>query len=105
MFAKSTALVAPGAATRQSPGPQSSEIDLLLSRNLLFPVQGFDRMPLRNNFDEMRGSRRHEALDIMAPRGTPVLAVDDGRVAKLFDSAAGGITVYQFDPAANFAYY
>ena len=41
----------------------------------------------------------------MAPRGTPVLAVEDGRVAKLFLSKAGGITVYQFDPVSNYAYY
>jgi peptidoglycan LD-endopeptidase LytH len=98
-------LVAPDGATRLWSGAQSSDVDRLASRNLVFPVQGFDRVQLRDNFDEMRGSRRHEALDIMAARGTPVLAVDDGRVAKLFHSAAGGITLYQFDPAEAFAYY
>ena len=41
----------------------------------------------------------------MAPRGTPVVAAGDGRVAKLFTSAAGGITLYQFDPEERFAYY
>jgi murein DD-endopeptidase MepM/ murein hydrolase activator NlpD len=41
----------------------------------------------------------------MAPRGTLVLSVEDGRVAKLFESVAGGLTVYIFDPAEMFTYY
>ena len=44
-------------------------------------------------------------LALMAPRGTPVVAADDGRVAKLFRSVAGGITIYQFDPDERFTYY
>ena len=92
------------AGTGIAPANPSGAADALAGRNLLFPVQGFDR-ELRDNFDERRGTRRHEALDIMAPRGTPVLAVDDGRVAKLFESAAGGNTLYQFDASGNFAYY
>jgi peptidoglycan LD-endopeptidase LytH len=74
-------------------------------RELLIPVQGVARANLRNNFDEGRFGHRHEALDIMAPRGTPVLATDDGRVTKLFRSVAGGLTIYQFDPGEKFAYY
>ena len=41
----------------------------------------------------------------MAPRGTPVLAVDDGTIRKLFHSRAGGLTVYQFDPGEIYCYY
>ncbi|MCZ8256840.1 MAG: M23 family metallopeptidase, partial [Polaromonas sp.] len=47
----------------------------------------------------------HEAVDIMAPRGTPVLAVEDGKLVKLFLSKPGGITIYQFDPDNQYAYY
>ena len=69
-------------------------------------MQGLEREDLRDTFDEMRGgNRRHEALDILAPRDTPVLAVDDGTIAKLFLSKAGGITIYQFDPTSTYAYY
>jgi len=46
-----------------------------------------------------------EALDVLAPRNTPVLAVEDGTVARLFLSDAGGITIYQFDPTTTFVYY
>ena len=77
----------------------------LEGRDLLLPVQGVPRSKLRDNFDEGRPGHKHEALDIMAPRGTPVLAVDDGRVTKLFTSVAGGLTIYQFDPGETFAYY
>jgi murein DD-endopeptidase MepM/ murein hydrolase activator NlpD len=63
-------------------------------------------MSLRQGFDETRGGgRRHEAIDILAPRGTAVYAAADGRVAKLFTSAAGGLTIYQFDPAEEYAFY
>jgi peptidoglycan LD-endopeptidase LytH len=77
----------------------------LPSRQLLFPVHGYDLSQLRDTFDERRGKAKHEALDIMAKRGTPVLAVDDGRVVKLFRSVTGGITLYQFDAAETVAYY
>jgi len=77
----------------------------LAQRELLIPVQGVSRAKLRDNYDEMRGSRKHEALDIMAVRGTPIVAVDAGRVVKLFKSAAGGLTIYQFDPEEQFVYY
>lgn len=76
----------------------------LASRALEFPVRGHEAA-LRDNFDERRGSALHGALDIMAPRGTPVVAVDDGTIAKLFSSKPGGLTIYQYDPAGKLAYY
>jgi murein DD-endopeptidase MepM/ murein hydrolase activator NlpD len=85
--------------------PAASDVDTLARRALAFPVPGFDRAKLVDNFAEMRGSRVHEAIDIPAPRGTPVLAVDDGPVQKLFVSRAGGNTVYQFDPTGTYCYY
>lgn len=74
---------------------------------LLLPVQGITASELRDTFGDGRdgGQRGHEAIDILAPTGTPVLAADDGRIVKLFLSQPGGITVYQFDPSGQFAYY
>lgn len=78
---------------------------LLAARPLIVPVAGVAPSELADMFDEARGGRRHEAIDILAPRGTKVFAVDDGTVAKLFTSKPGGLTVYQFDPQGRLAYY
>ena len=74
-------------------------------RPMIIPVAGVDRSAMRDMFDEGRGHRRHEAIDILAPRGTPVIAADDGVVKKLFTSKPGGLTVYEFDPDQRFCYY
>ena len=87
-------------------GPVPSSPAGLEDRQLLIPVEGVRAEQLTRQFSEERGgTRRHEAIDILAPRNTPVKAVEDGTIARLFYSKAGGITVYQFDPTANFCYY
>lgn len=74
--------------------------------SLLLPVAGISATQLTDTFNQARGGeRRHEALDIMAARGTPVLAAVDGKVEKLFTSKQGGLTIYEFDPAATYACY
>ena len=88
-----------------SSAPLAGDLARLQARALAFPLEGYDRRQLRDNFAESRGTRVHEALDMLAPRGTPVLAVDEGVVKKLFNSKAGGLTVYQFDPDEAFSYY
>jgi murein DD-endopeptidase MepM/ murein hydrolase activator NlpD len=73
---------------------------------LVMPVEGARAAELHDSFAEARGSaRKHEAIDIMAPRGTPVLAAVDGTIEKLFTSRQGGLTIYEFDRARNYCYY
>lgn len=73
---------------------------------LTIPVKGVAASELSDTYTQARGSDRiHEALDIMAPRGREVVAVDDGKLVKLFNSKQGGLTIYQFDPGERYAYY
>ncbi|WP_305095888.1 M23 family metallopeptidase [Croceibacterium aestuarii] len=73
---------------------------------LLIPVQGVKPDDLGDTFSDVRGGARlHEALDIMAPRGTPVLAAAAGTVEKLFKSEAGGNTIYVRSPDRRTIYY
>jgi murein DD-endopeptidase MepM/ murein hydrolase activator NlpD len=78
----------------------------LAPRDLGLPFANFKLSDMLDTFNSARaGERRHEATDIVAPRGTPVLAVDDGNIVKLFWSVPGGRTIYQFDPTERFCYY
>ncbi|MEO5819210.1 MAG: M23 family metallopeptidase [Vicinamibacteraceae bacterium] len=81
------------------------DLDELRRRRLEVPVDGIDRKTLRDTFTEGRTGHVHEAIDILAPRGTPVVAVEEGRIEKLFTSKQGGLTVYQFDPSRRYCYY
>ncbi|WP_411882298.1 M23 family metallopeptidase [Polaromonas sp. YR568] len=83
-----------------------SDIPQLRQRTLTLPVQGVTPAQLSDTYTQSRAAGApHEAIDIMSARGTPVFAVEDGKVAKLFLSKPGGITIYQFDPGSQYAYY
>ncbi|HEX2122744.1 MAG TPA: M23 family metallopeptidase [Thermoanaerobaculia bacterium] len=70
------------------------------------PVLGISASDLRDSYTEPRGGGRvHRAIDIRAPRGTPVIAAVDGTIRKLFTSAAGGLTIYQFDANEERVFY
>ncbi len=99
----------PSLVSAAAPVQQASPADSTTVKppeNLMVPVAGVKASQLVDTFEQSRGSeRRHEALDILAPRGTQVFAVADGKVVKLFDSVPGGITLYQFDATEKYAYY
>jgi murein DD-endopeptidase MepM/ murein hydrolase activator NlpD len=82
------------------------DVRALRQKELLVPVNGLKASSLHSTFGDPRGpTRAHEALDILAPRGTPVVAATEGRIVKLFNSARGGLTVYQFDVEERYCYY
>lgn len=97
--------VAPVAPVAPLPVITNADLTTLHARRLIVPVAGVRVAGLSDTFTEMRGSRRHEALDILAPRGTAVLSVDAGRVFRLYTSDAGGLTLYAGDPTGQFMYY
>jgi murein DD-endopeptidase MepM/ murein hydrolase activator NlpD len=81
--------------------------DALAMRGLMIPVAGIAARDVRDSFhaDRDGGDRKHQAIDILAPRGTPVLAADDGKVLRMASNTLGGITLYASDPQDRFVYY
>jgi len=86
--------------------PQSGPPPVVQPSGLIIPVAGVTSERLLDTFSAARGEGRvHDAIDIPAPQGTPVLAAASGKVLKLFQSKAGGTTVYQLSEDEKFIYY
>ncbi|MEP6905172.1 MAG: peptidoglycan DD-metalloendopeptidase family protein [Gemmatimonadales bacterium] len=85
------------------PAVTAADLSDLRSHSLVIPVEGVTADKLVDSFDDLRGgTRRHEAIDIMSPRGTRVWSADAGRVLKLHNSVAGGLSIYVADPTQRF---
>ena len=86
--------------------PLGEEERYLRGRILMVPVDGVSPERIPDTFAAPRsGSRTHRATDIVAPRGTPVLSADDGRVLRVSRNKAGGLTVYVTDEDERLVYY
>jgi len=73
---------------------------------LMIPVKGIKRAQLQDTFTSARDNGRvHDAIDIMAAGGTPVLAASDGEVIKFFESVAGGTTIYELTADKKYILY
>jgi peptidoglycan LD-endopeptidase LytH len=95
----------PAQPASAKPAVTESDAAALRAKQLAVPVAGKRVADLLDTFNERRGTRLHGALDIPAPRGTPVLSADAGRVLQVDTSAGGGLSVYVGDPSARFIYY
>ena len=74
---------------------------------LMLPVVGVQPRQLVDTWGQTRGggTRHHRAIDIPAAGGTPVIAAAEGTIEKLFESAAGGTTLYVRSPDRGWSYY
>lgn len=100
--------VAPPGTTPDSTAHSRSLPDdeaALVARELMVPVDGVTPGRVANNYAASRGDRTHAALDIMASRGTPVVAADGGTVWRVRSNALGGLTIYVIDDEERFVYY
>ena len=89
-----------------SPTATAADAPMLRPGKLIIPVAGIKIEQLVDSFsDARRDGRVHDAIDVAAPSGTPVLAAADGTIVKFFDSEAGGITIYQSSSDGQYMYY
>lgn len=88
--------------TVDAPVMARDSISLDFGAGMVIPVQGVVVSELRDTYGDPRTGHAHEALDIMAPRGTPVLSATSGRLMKLFTSIPGGTMVYAADTSDRF---
>lgn len=98
-----SACMGPNAADVPRP---MTEREYLRSRDLMVPVHGVRPSQLSDTYNAPRsGGRIHEALDVMARRGTPVVSADDGIVRRISTNPLGGRTVYVVDHAQKYVHY
>jgi len=103
---RSTTPEFPGATVAVMGGSSASAAAYLVSRHIIVPVAGADMSKVEDSFYEARdGGRTHRAIDILAPRNTPILAADDGKIIRMTTSELGGISMYTVDPDARLVYY
>jgi murein DD-endopeptidase MepM/ murein hydrolase activator NlpD len=85
----------------------AAAIEKLRDKELTIPVAGVEASRIEDSFTAARdgGERVHNAVDILAPRNTPILAADDGVILRMSSNALGGITIYAADREQQFVYY
>jgi peptidoglycan LD-endopeptidase LytH len=97
---------APRPTVAPAPAAMATDTGYLRSRGLMVPVLGVTVDRLSDTFYDRRGEERvHRAIDILAPRGTPVLSADSGTILRVSSNTLGGLTIYACDAAHRLVYY
>lgn len=83
----------------------AADLDSLWVHQIIVPVEGMLRKSVRDDYGAPRAGRPHRALDLLAPKGTPVLAADDCVIGRLLKGPIGGTVIYATDPSGQFVFY
>jgi murein DD-endopeptidase MepM/ murein hydrolase activator NlpD len=94
-----------GGGTSTAPSPMLTDADYLRALRIMVPVAGTRPDRLQDTYNGARGSRPHQAIDILAPRGTAVVAAVDGEILRVTTNTLGGKTIYATDRGRRFVYY
>jgi murein DD-endopeptidase MepM/ murein hydrolase activator NlpD len=96
----------PGGIWSEFTAVAESDLINLRTTGLLVPVRGTPITKIEDSFDAPRdGGRRHDAVDILAPRGTPILAASEGYVLRIGSNSLGGNVIWTSDPEQRFVHY
>jgi peptidoglycan LD-endopeptidase LytH len=100
-------MLAGAPATADAPAAGTSDADYVRLKRLTIPVAGADMSKVPDTFldDRDGGGRTHHAIDILAPRGTPILSADDGKILRMSTNTLGGISMYTVDAQNRLVYY
>lgn len=83
-----------------------NELAELFTTDFPLPLEAFDRAKYRDTFLAKRGKhKKHHAIDLPAPRGTPVVAVADGFIERLGRDKRGGKVVYLRDATGKYTFF
>jgi len=105
-LATPTRIDPPTPSPAPSPSPIEQPASFVGQLHLIIPVAGVQPDQLLDTFDDARSEGRvHDAIDIIAPANTPVLAASDGKILKLFQSDRGGTTIYQLSRDEKMIFY
>jgi murein DD-endopeptidase MepM/ murein hydrolase activator NlpD len=101
--------VPPAASTEPAPAPSAPSDGRYPfageAPRLMVPVEGVVPSRIADSFRAPREKGIHGAVDILAPRGTPVLAADSGTIMRMRSNPLGGITIYALDHTERFVFY
>src|SRR5262245_25296596 len=92
---------APTTKSTSAPTPRSVK-----PVGLIIPVEGGRPSDLHDTFYAARSDGRvHRAIDIMVPRGTPVLTASDNEIVRIGRNRLGGKIIYQLSDDKKIIFY
>jgi murein DD-endopeptidase MepM/ murein hydrolase activator NlpD len=85
----------------------SYTLTITLGPSLNFPVSMVGKPKIESFWGDSRdnGGRRHEGIDIFAPKGTPAIAAANGTVTSVSENKLGGLVVFMRPDEEDYVLY